>query len=123
MFDISFNGIITVNRGDSFDMPLFLNAGTNLEPCPYKVTENDIVYFGLMEPNQPFETAIVRKKYTIKDINENGDIVIRFKPQDTQCLLPGKYYYQVKVQTFNSSDINDYDVTTAIDKTPFFIME
>ena len=123
MFDISFNGIITVNRGDSFEMPLFLNAGTRMEPCAYKITKDDIVYFAVMEPNQPFETALIRKKYTIEDTNENGDLVIRFKPQDTQCVLPGKYYYQVKVQTFNSDDINDYDVTTAIDKTPFFIME
>lgn len=123
MFNISYNGIITVNRGDSFKIPLLLNLGTSLEPIRYSVNNTTFVYFAVMEPNQPFENALIRKKYTAADVDENGNIMIRFKPQDTQCVLPGKYYYQVKVQTVNPLDPDDYTVDTVIDKTLFFILE
>lgn len=123
MFNIAFNGIITVNRGDSFTLPMQLNYGTNLEPMTYTVTGKSIVYFAVMEPNQPFECALIRKKYTADDVDENGNIVIKFRPQDTQCVLPGKYYYQVKLQRFNSDDPEDYEVDTVVDKTLFYILE
>jgi hypothetical protein len=123
MFDLSYNGIITVNRGDSFSMPLILNIGNNMDPKRYELTEHSFVYFAVMEPNQPFETALIRKRYTKDDVNENGDVLIKFKPQDTQCVLPGKYYYQVKLQICNPDDPEDYEVHTIIDKTLFWIME
>ena len=75
MFNIAFNGIITVNRGDSFTLPMQLNYGTNLEPMTYTVEGKSIVYFAVMEPNQPFECALIRKKYTAEDVDENGNIV------------------------------------------------
>lgn len=123
MFNISYNGIITVHRGDSFKLPLVINFGTSLEPVYYNMPENDIIYFGVMEPNQPFENALIRKKLTNKDMDDKGNIIIKFRPQDTQCVLPGKYYYQVKLQRFNSDDPEDYEVDTVIDKTQFFILE
>lgn len=123
MFNIAFNGIITVTRGDSFTMPLTINMGNELMPVRYTLQSNDVLYFAVMEPNQPFETALIRKKYTAEDVNENGDVVIRFRPQDTQCVLPGKYYYQAKLQTFNSSNPDDYDVATVVDKTLFWVQE
>lgn len=123
MFNIAFNGIITVNRGDSFTLPMQLNYGTNLEPMTYTVTGKSIVYFAVMEPNQPFECALIRKKYTAEDVDQNGNIIIKFRPQDTQCVLPGKYYYQVKLQRFNSDDPEDYEVDTVVDKTLFYILE
>ena len=123
MFNVFQNGTIYVTRGDSFQMPLVLNVGTKLEPLTYELTDNSFVYFGLMEPNQQFEDAIVRKKYTKDDVNEYGQVVIEFTPQDTQCLLPGKYYYQVKLQVFEQTNPTKYYVETVIDKTLFFIME
>lgn len=30
MIDLSRNGIIEVNRGDSFELPLFINQGTDI---------------------------------------------------------------------------------------------
>ena len=96
MIDLSRNGIIEVNRGDSFELPLFINQGTDITPIRYNMKDsNSEVYVGVMEPNQPFERAIIRKKYTKDDVNENGDIVIKFSSNDTVCLLPGKYYYQI----------------------------
>lgn len=123
MFNISYNGIITVNRGDSFRLPLMLNYGTNLEPIHYKLCPKSVVYFAVMEPNQPFENALIKKRYTADDVDSDGNVVIRFRPQDTQCVLPGKYYYQVKLQRFNSTDPEDYETDTVVDKTLFFILE
>ena len=134
MFNIAFNGIITVNRGDSFKFPLTINFGSNLEPDTYGLREHDKVYFAVMEPNQPFECALIRKVFTLKDVNENHEIEISFRPKDTLHVLPGKYYYQIKLQRFHKKldpsgneldewDFDDYDVDTVVDKTQFFIME
>lgn len=123
MFNIAYNGIITVNRGDSFRLPMVLNYGTNLEPMNYQMSQNSVVYFAVMEPNQPFEDALIKKKCTMDDVDADGNIVIKFRPQDTQCVLPGKYYYQVKLQRFNSNDPEDYEVDTVVDKTLFYILE
>lgn len=123
MFNIAFNGIITVNRGDSFTLPLALNYGTNLDPYRYTLSDSCVVYFAVMEPNQPFEEALIRKRYTAEDADADGNIIIKFKPQDTQCVLPGKYYYQVKLQRFNSTNAEDYEVDTIVDKTLFYILE
>lgn len=123
MFNLSFNGIITMNRGDSFTLPLLLNAGSTMLPLRYELAESAVVYFAVMEPNQPFENALIKKRYTTKDMDEDGNVIIHFRPQDTQCVLPGKYYYQVKLQRFNSEDPEDYEVDTVIDKTQFFILE
>lgn len=123
MFNMAYNGIITVNRGDSFEVPLSLNFGSSLFPDHYIMNNRSVVYVAVMEPNQPFENALIKKKYTYEDMDEYGNILIRFKPQDTQCVLPGKYYYQVKLQRFRSDDPDDYDVDTVIDKTLFYIVE
>lgn len=126
MFKIANNGIITINRGDSFEFPLILNIGSSINRVEYKLKDTDVIYLGIMEPNQPFETAIIRKMFTSDDLDEDGNINIRFWPEDTVCLLPGKYYYQVKLQT----DCFDpkcnkirKDVETVVDKTLFYIQE
>lgn len=123
MFNISFNGVITVNRGDSFEFPVTLNLGTNLLPRYHTMDTNSVVYLGVMEPNHPFEDALIRKRYTVEDTDEKGRVIVKFKPQDTQCVLPGKYYYQIKLQVCNPNDASDYEVYTVIDKTQFFITE
>ena len=123
MYRISSNGIVTVNRGDSFELPVNLHIGNFLNPDIYNLKESDTVYLGIMEPNQMFETAIVRKKFTYEDYLNNGESVIfRFFPQDTCCLLPGKYYYQIKLSTINP-DTQFEDVETIVDKTLFYIQE
>lgn len=126
MIDLSRNGIIEVNRGDSFELPLFINQGTDIAPFRYNMKDsNSEVYVGVMEPNQPFERAIIRKKYTKDDVNENGDIVIKFSSNDTVCLLPGKYYYQIKIKLYNNYDNNkeDYNINTIVPMTQFIIVE
>jgi hypothetical protein len=122
MLDIANNGIIRVSRGDSFRMPLFIDCGTPSDPMRYTVGTKDEVYFGVMEANQPFEYALIKKKYTIEDVNEDGDVVIEFTPEDTLMVIPDLYYYQVKVRLYNANT-NDYEVHTVVPKTKFFIEE
>lgn len=115
------NNIISMSRGDSVDLPLFLNAGTDINPVRYVLQDGDKIYFGIMEPNQPFENAIVKKVYTKDDFNENEDVVIKLEPNDTVCLYPGRYYYQVKALFAN--DEENPIVNTVVQKTQFFIEE
>lgn len=120
MVHISNNGFIRVERGDSFEVPLFINKGNKCRPIRYRITKhpNATVYLGVMEPNQQFENAIIRKKYNSNSkLNSNGDIIISFTPNDTINLFPGKYYYSIKIEHGNGS------VDTIVPKTEFFIME
>ena len=48
MFNIAYNGIITVTRGDSFRLPIALNYGTNLEPLRYQMSQKNFVYFAVI---------------------------------------------------------------------------
>ena len=72
-----------------------------------------------MEPNQPWEQAILKKKLDHND-QVDGTISLRFKPSDTMCLLPGLYYYQVKIRLFEDGEAI---VNTIIPKTHFWIEE
>lgn len=119
MVYISNNGFIRLARGDSFAVPLFINRGTVVSPVRYKIKNHPeaTVYLGVMEPNEPFENALIKKKYTAtSEINKNGDIIIVFSPNDTLNVLPGKYYYSIKIDYGNNS------VDTIVPMTEFFVM-
>lgn len=122
MFNISSLGIITTNRGDSFEFPLVLKMGSSMAYDTYALNDTDVVYFAVMEPNQPFETAIIRKRFDYKDVDDNGNIKVRFWPEDTQLLLPGKYYYQAKLKSIDRETGRE-DVETIVEKTLFYIKE
>ena len=103
MFDIDYGKIITINRGDSFEASLFINCGTKMVPERYLLKPGDVVYFALMEPNQKFEDAILKKVYTLADpMTSDGDLIISLKSEDTQHLLEGKYYYTPQSTIQNS---------------------
>ena len=112
MFSISPNGIITMSKGDSWKTSIFINLGTVLEPAAYNLKDGDYVYFGVMEPNQPFNDALICKRLDVNDRtpttqgssqDEDGDgyadgcVDIYFKSGDTEHVLPGVYYYEVKL--------------------------
>lgn len=130
MFDINRYGMITMNRGDTWDTQIFVNIGTELLPWPYQLGINDYVYFGVMEPNQPFEHALIRKRID-KDDNidpatgeplDAGYYNIKFDVKDTEFLMPGTYYYEVKLLRHNETTDED-KVDTIIPKTKFVIYE
>jgi len=117
------NNMIELTRGDSAKYPLFINEGSDLCPTRYDIDEKDELYLGIMEPNQPFECALVKKKYNKNTLkyDDCGNILIKIEPEDTVALIPGKYYYQIKLRKYVAE--NDYDVITIIDKTEFWMQE
>ena len=126
MLSVSKNGIIQVSRGDSFVLNTKINLGTELLPIYYQLGENDTLYFAVMEANHPFEHAIVRKTYTEADQDEDLNVAVTFVPEDTEFLVPGDYYYMVKLRKFVGQDPlldESYEVSTIISKTKFIIID
>lgn len=113
------NGIIYLMRGDSYSFPLSINLGTAFTPEMYYLQEGDALYFGLMQPNQAFENAVLKKKYTYEsDTDDEGNILIELNPEDTVNLPVGKYFYMVKLlRKINGKNI----VNTIINPTQFFL--
>lgn len=132
MFNISKNNIISMNRGDSGSFSIQINIGTELEPIIYSLKPKDKVYFGVMEPNQKFDCSYIMKTYTIDDIQEDNFIDIKLIPSDTEYMLTGTYFYEIKLYVYNSplidpetnTEIKDMsDVYTIQPKRKFVIME
>ena len=146
MLTISNNGIITVNRGDDFSVPLFINQGTELAPARYILTgtdevylgifsdganylldtegtiifvEDEITYLGIPEIDEYFDNAVVRKTFTTANLNANGDVIIKFTNVDTTFLLPGNYYYQIRAKI--TKEGQPY-INTIVKKTPFIVL-
>ena len=105
--------IVLLNRGDSLELTLALS----IDGISYTMTEGDRLYFGVMRPDQLFEDAFIRKVYTADDYNEYGFLVIKLKPEDSLWLLPGVYYYSLKLKKADGS------VTTILPKTKFVIQD
>lgn len=130
MFHMANNGIITLNRGDTFSIPLYINLGTAVNPNYYTLKkysdeEQDYLYFALLEPGQKWENALVRKHFTADDINPEYEApILHFYSDDTEYLKPGNYYYQVKLQRCRESTNDGFEhVDTVIPRTKFIILE
>ena len=109
-------------RGDTTTLVPFINKGTAMSPERYEITENDTIYFALMEPNQKFEDAILKKVFNSESpVTEDGDLIIKLNPSDTVDLLPGKYYYTIKMK--HDTNENEYDVYTLLQETEFWILD
>lgn len=136
MIQISNNNQIMITRGDSDTIPVHLYYGKErdyLTNNTYYVNRNDKVFFAIMEPNQRFEDAIVKKVYCIKDCDEltydktSGTLYVRIDSADTEWLAPGDYYYQVKLlkkDPFNDDQPDrEGRPDTVIQKTKFVIVD
>lgn len=119
MINIAKNNIITITAGDYFKVPIFINAGDYTFPLRYILQPDDRLYLSIMEPNQPFEVGVVRKIYTAANLNGAGDPVIELLPSDTEHLLPGLYYYELKLVI--NKDGEDL-LSTIRPKTKFYIL-
>lgn len=124
------NNIIVMNRGDTYDFDLLIDDIDSPDGI-YHLKGNDTVYFGIMDPQQPFEEALVKKKFTMADVYPNGVLNIVIAPEDTLDLLPGTYYYSVKAHLQHE---NFYEptgeflgyvdqVNTIITKTKLFLCD
>lgn len=96
-----------------------------------------------MEPNQPFEDALIRKKLGYedrtpidlasscdidKDSYKDGYVDIFFESKDTEHILPGVYYYEVKlVRPVEDEGAKKRGITESIDtiipKTKFIVLD
>lgn len=122
MFDISNEGNIQLIRGDSLSLALFINEGNELYPVRYDLTDDDTVYFALMEDGQLFENAILKKMYTSKNAQtKEGDLIISLSTEDTQNLREGLYKYTIKLRTKNE-DTGEYQVDTVVTEHSFYVM-
>ena len=125
MLSISDNKIIRVTRGDSFSLDFRDFVVNTLEPDYEKqaIRPGDTLYFGLMEPNKPFEHALIRKVATAEpETDKEGNLIawkghFDFSSEMTEFIMPGLYYYSVKIQHENG------DVYTFIPKTKFYIID
>ena len=118
--------IIKMNRGDTYEFNLTIDDEGS-ENGKYILQGKDTVYFGLMEPNSAFEQSLVRKSTNdcIK-FDKDGNFFITIEPEDTEYLLPGVYYYSIKLEvdhlqgkTYESI----HKVITVINKTKFIILD
>ena len=101
MLKIANNGIISMTRGDNVSIPLFINQGSRMRPIRYSLmfNPNSELYLGIMMPHQDFECALVRKKYTSASKHTPyNDVLVELLPEDTMCLLPGRYYIEAKLR-------------------------
>lgn len=148
---LSKNGIITLNRGDTFTLPIHINLGSGVAPDyideegeKYKTYilrkyliegceddgdpehyESDHLYFALLLPNQKWEDAIVKKVFWANDIDpEHKVVLLHFYPEDTEYLTPGNYYYQIKLQRCPQSTKDGFEhIDTVVPRTKFVILE
>ena len=126
MFNIAKNGIITITRGDSAETSLYINIGTELKPIKTALGKNDKVYLGVMEPNQLFEDAIIKKVYTYKDHTDKDDpyvLNIFFDCEDTENLLPGVYYYSIKLYRPGDGLTTKDRIDTIVPKRKFIVVD
>lgn len=114
---ISNNNIITLHRGDTFSIQITASS----------VNENDKVYFGFMEPNQRWEDALMKKIVIVPARNDNTaadyTATFTFSSADTENILPGKYYYEIKLVRFDQIVATQIDsVETLQGKKIFYII-
>lgn len=122
MFNISNNGIITLNKCDTFNTTIFVNIGNDLAPVRYILAGNDRLYFAVMEPHQDFANAVIKKVFTSDDLNEDGDVKLSFVMSDTENVLPGTYYYEVKLYIAPEESGEEAEVDTIVPRTKFIIL-
>lgn len=113
-------GIVTLMRGDSLILPVYINSGTKLAPKYRSIRLNEKVYFGLMEPGKAFEDAVVKKVLDATCTTDaEGIPQLVLEPKDTEHLLVGKYYYMIKLYEQDSYG-HDW-VKTIVSPTLFWL--
>ena len=120
MFSLSINNVVTISRGDSFSVPLFLNAGTGVSPIRRILKPGEYVYFAIEQPNQCFENACLKKRFDKDNLNANGDVQVDFSAQEMKDLAPGEYYYEIKASFIDGS--GKQIINTVVEKTRFIVL-
>lgn len=110
---------LKMNRGDTYELPLTINEGTKLNFIQYEMRRLDKIYVGIMEPNQAWEDALIRKVLTINSpIDEYGRPILVLDSKDTEFVLIGKYFIEIKLVQNNNGNPR---VTTILPLREFWI--
>jgi len=116
---INDGNIISITRGDDFFVPLFINCGKKVCPQNYHMQPYDALYVSVMEPNQPFDQGVIRQVITSDELarTEDGLYMLHFYSEDTENLLPGRYYLEIKLRLYNNN------ICTIVNKAKFYIYD
>lgn len=109
--------VITINRGDYFERTFEFLEGAFPEEYPVEVNDDDIIFFGLMDPNQHFENSLIKKEFEGSSVSDDGLFTLIIDSEDTLELVPGVYYYSIKLLT------QEGRIKTLIPKTKFIIVD
>lgn len=127
MFNINeFTQEISINRGDTGIFPVVLNCGTDLYPLQYTLKEHDKLYLAIEKPNEPFENAIVKKVISRQNslFDKDGNVLIKLNSEDTIALMPGLYYYEIKLRKFSQNQFrNFYTIITLNEDNTYQIVD
>lgn len=68
MLDISNNRFISIHSGDSFSVPLFIDARVWYTNVRFDITQNKntVIYLGVMKPTDSFEKAVIKNIMTTR---------------------------------------------------------
>ncbi len=112
---------ITIIRGDSLSF-LYTIYDQQCSICaePYTLTDDDILYFGVMLPHGRFEDALIKKSFTKEDLVNDKYIRIKLTSDETAQIVPGVYYYEVKLA--KNLGMENEEVITTTRKTKFIIL-
>lgn len=120
MFNIDKSGKITITKGDTGKAILFVSQGPITKPTRYILNGTDKIILWVHKYNTtPTEEAcsyLLKKEFTIANLDENGDVIIQFLSLDTSSIPEGQYVYTVKASTGELPDIS-----TIFNKVSFII--
>jgi hypothetical protein len=126
MLEIDKNGNIKIARGDTFEVPLFINIDDDIfKDTRFPLKLNDEITFRLVESNMPNCYALLEKTFTYEDVNENNDIIIKFYHHDTCNLFPATYFYEIKLKrpNFKFQDESEDDAYITIVPRRKFVIQ
>ena len=70
-------------------------------PIRYSLIKDQsaIVTFAIMTAQQEIDNALIKKYYSVNSPHtKQKDLIIVLQPNDTMRLLPGKYFYSIRVE-------------------------
>lgn len=119
MLEIDTNGNLKFNKGDTFEIPLFIDISDNIfQSTRFHIRKDDVIYFHVLQGNLPFEKPLIGKAFTYEDENEYNDIIVRFNHDDTCWIAPGIYFYEVKLKRPKNPEDDNPDRDTYVTIVP-----
>jgi tetratricopeptide (TPR) repeat protein len=118
-----------ISKGNTYELMENYEEASKVYDIVMEVEATDI--YDLMskgyvlENHQRFEDALVKKKFTVDDLDPAGNLIIQIDPEDTLDLLPGRYFYAIKLlrDHLDEDGTEVYNVETVVDKTKFIICD